>query len=44
MRELSEVREAIVNSLMAIYHPRIVYRDSMWPCRLKMGKGVTVYL
>jgi len=25
LRELSEVREAIVNSLMAIYHPRIVY-------------------
>ena len=25
LRELSEVREAIVNSLLAIYHPRIVY-------------------
>ena len=38
LRELSEVREAIVNSLMAIYHPRIVYPDSMQHCRLKMGK------
>jgi hypothetical protein len=25
LRELSEVREAIINSLLAIYHPRIVY-------------------
>ena len=25
LRELSEAREAIVNSLLAIYHPRIVY-------------------
>ena len=25
LRELSEVREALVNSLLAIYHPRIVY-------------------
>lgn len=45
LRELSEVREAIVNSLIAIYHPRIVYpgfnTTSPGEEETKLGRGLT---
>jgi putative nucleotidyltransferase with HDIG domain len=51
LRELSEVREAIINSLLAIYHPRIVYPgfnaalpadDDVKPSRLTYEKAADV--